>query len=96
LDENINTISKNRKALLEASREAEIKVNMIMSCHQNAGQNHTLLTANKSVDAVAKLTYLETAATNCIHQEIKSRLNSGNAYYLPFRSGSFVFQKLND
>jgi hypothetical protein len=55
LDENINTISKNRKALLEASREAEIKVNMLMSCHQNAEQNHTLLTANKSFENVSKI-----------------------------------------
>jgi hypothetical protein len=53
-----------------------------MSRHQNVGQNHNLLTANKFFENVPMFKYLEiTANQNCIHEEMKSRLNLGNACY---------------
>jgi hypothetical protein len=54
-----------------------------MSRHPNSGQNQNIRTANESFENVAKFKYLGTTLTNQnnIHDEIKSRLNSGNAYY---------------
>jgi len=43
-----------------------------MSCHQNAGQNNNLKSANKYPEKAAKLTYLRTAVTNqnFVHEEV--------------------------
>jgi archaellum component FlaC len=56
---------------------------MIMSRHPNSGQNQNIRTANESFENVEKFKYFGTMLTNQndIHDEIKSRLNSGNACY---------------
>jgi hypothetical protein len=50
---------------------------------KKAGQKHSIKIASRSFEDVAKLKYLGTAfrGQNCMQEEIKIRLNSGNACY---------------
>jgi hypothetical protein len=54
---------------------------MLLSRHQNAGQNHDIKIGNRCFENVAQFRYLGTTLTNenVIQEEIKSRLYSGNA-----------------
>jgi hypothetical protein len=87
--ENSDTIKKNTEALLDVSKEVGLEVNpeetkyMLMSRIQKVGQKHSIRLANGFFADVAKFKYLGTTLTdqNCMHEEIKSRLNSGNACY---------------
>jgi hypothetical protein len=65
---------------------------MLLPRHQNAGQSHDIKIANKCFENVAKFFYLETTITdqNLIQEEIKRRLNSGNACYHSVQN-HFVF-----
>jgi hypothetical protein len=56
---------------------------MIIFRHPNSGQNQNIRTANESFEKVEKFKHLGTALRNQndIHNEIKSTLNSGNAWY---------------
>jgi hypothetical protein len=87
--ENIDTIQKNTEALLVAVKEVGLEVNsektkyMLVSRCQKAGQRQSIKIANRSSEGVAQFKYLGTTLTdqNFIHEEIKSRLNSGKACY---------------
>jgi hypothetical protein len=63
-----------------------------MSRDQNVGQNGNMQIGNKSFEMAEQFKYFGTTLTNqnSIHEEIKSRLKSGNA--LSFTAESFVFQ----
>jgi hypothetical protein len=56
---------------------------MLLSRHQNVGQNRDIKIANRSFVIVSQFRYLQTTVTNqnLIQEEIKRRLNSGNACY---------------
>jgi hypothetical protein len=86
--ENINTIKKNTEASLDASKEVGLEVNpeknkcMLMLRSQKTGQKYSIKTTNRSFEDVAKFKYLGTLTNqNHMHEEIMSRLNSGNACY---------------
>jgi hypothetical protein len=56
---------------------------MLLSHQQNAGKNHDIKIANKSVENVTQFKYLGMTVTNqnLIQEEIKRTWNSGNACY---------------
>jgi hypothetical protein len=85
----VHSIKKNAEDLIVASKEIGLEVNaektkyMVMSRNQNAGHNHNINIDNKSFEGVEELKYLGATLMNrnSIHEEIKSRLKSGNACY---------------
>jgi hypothetical protein len=87
--QNLDTIQKNTKVLLDARKVVGLKVKpvktkyMLVSRCQKAGHRQSIKIANRYFEDVAKFKYWGTTLTdqNCIHEEIKSRLNSGNACY---------------
>jgi hypothetical protein len=60
------------------------KTKYVIVCrHANSGQNQSIRITNESFENVAEFKYLGMTLTNQndIHDEIESRLNSGNACY---------------
>jgi hypothetical protein len=94
LRENIDTLQKNTDALLDASKDVGLGVSpekttyMFMSLCKKAGQKHSIKIANRSFQGVAKFKYLGTTLTdqNYMNEEIKRKLNSGNARYHSIQS----------
>jgi hypothetical protein len=76
-------------SLLDANKEAGLEVNpekskcMFMSRYPKEGQKQSIKTANRSFEDVANFKCLGITPTdqNHMHEEIKRRLNSGNACY---------------
>ncbi|KAJ4433510.1 hypothetical protein ANN_15819 [Periplaneta americana] len=89
LGENPQTIRENTGILLEASKEIGLEVNpektkyMIMSRDQNIVRNGNIKIGNLSFEEVEKFKYLGATVTNIndIREEIKHRINMGNACY---------------
>jgi hypothetical protein len=81
------------EAIIDSSKVSlEVNVEktkyMLKSHHQNAGRNCNIKIANRSFENVTKFKYLGMAVTNqnLIHDKIKRRLDSGNAWYHLFQS----------
>jgi hypothetical protein len=89
LGDNIDTINKNTQTLIYASKEVGLEVNvektkyMLVSWYQNAGQNREIRIGNRSFENMSQFKYLGMTVTNqnLIQEEMKRRLNSGNACY---------------
>jgi hypothetical protein len=70
LGDNIDTMKKNTKTLIDANKEIGLEVNtektkyMLLCRHQNARQNHDIKIANRCFENVAHFRYLETMITN--------------------------------
>jgi predicted transcriptional regulator len=83
----VHTTKKNTEALVVASKEIGLEVNvdktkyMVMSRDQNSGRGHSKKSDNNYFESVEQFKYLGTTLTNqnSIKEEIKSRLKSGNA-----------------
>ncbi|KAJ4434421.1 hypothetical protein ANN_22983 [Periplaneta americana] len=87
--ENPQTIRENTGILLEASKEIGLEVNpektkyMIMSRDENIVRNGNIRIGNLSFEEVEKFKYLGATLTNIndTREEIKHRINMGNACY---------------
>jgi len=85
----VHTVKENTEALVVASKESGLEVNvdktkyMVMSRDQKAGRSQSMNIGNSSFERVEEFKYLGTTLTNkySIQEEIKSRLKSGNACY---------------
>ena len=89
LGENLKSIRENAEIFIKASKDIGLEVNsentkyMITSHHQNVIQNQNIVTGNLSFENVQKLRYLGVTVTNTndIREEMKHRINMGNACY---------------
>jgi hypothetical protein len=82
LGDDIETIKKNTQTLIDAGKEVGLDVNtektkyMLLSRHQNAGQNHDIKIANRSFESVAPFKYFRTVTNqNLIQEEMKMKLS---------------------
>jgi hypothetical protein len=81
LGDNIDTIKKNMETVIKASKAVGLEINveitkyMLLSHHQNVGQNRDIKLANRSFENVS------VTNQNLIQEKIKRRLISGNACY---------------
>jgi hypothetical protein len=83
----LGSVNKNTQTLTDTTKEVGLEVNaektkyMLLPRHQNAGQNCDIKIANRYSENVAQFKCWETTVTNqnLIQEEIKRRLNSGNA-----------------
>jgi hypothetical protein len=86
LGDNIDTIKKNTETLIGAGKEVGLEANaektkytsMLLSCRQNAGQNHNIKIGDRFFENVAQFKYLGTTVTNqnVIQEKIKRRLTA--------------------
>jgi hypothetical protein len=89
LGDNMDTIKKSTKTVIDASKEVGLEINiektkyMYLSRHQNTGQNSDIEIANRSFENILHFKYWGSTVKNqnLIQEEIKKGLSSGNAWY---------------
>ena len=89
LGEKLQTVRENTEILIKASKDIGLEVNsgktkyMIISRQQNIAQNQNIVIENLSFENVKKFKYLGVTVTNSndTREEIKRRINMGNACY---------------
>jgi hypothetical protein len=70
LGDNIDMIKKNTATLVDVSKEVGLEVNtektkhMLLSRHQNAGQNHDIKIGKRSFEIVIQFKYSGATVTN--------------------------------
>ena len=87
LNKRLGGLEKNTEALVVASKETGLKVNVektkhtVMSRDLNVGRSHSIKIDNRFFESMEECKYLATTLTNqnSIQEEIKSRLKSQNA-----------------
>jgi hypothetical protein len=86
---NVHAINNNTEALIDSHKEVGLEINIektkyvLLSHHQNAGQNWDTNISNRLFENVSQFKYLGMPVTNqnWIQDEIKKRLNSSNSCY---------------
>jgi hypothetical protein len=94
LGENMYIIQRKTEAILVAGREVGLEVTpentncMLVSRCQKAGQGQSIKIANTYFEDMAKFKYLGKTVRDqyFIHEEINSRINSGNSCYRSVQS----------
>ena len=89
LGENLQTVREYAEIFIKASKDIGLEVNsvktkyMITSRHKNVIQNQNIAIGNLSYENVETFRYLGVTVTNTkdIREEIKRRINMGNACY---------------
>jgi hypothetical protein len=87
LGDSIHNVKKITETLIHISKEVGLEIHaektnyMLLFHHYNAGQNCYIKIADRLFEQVSQFKYLGTTTTNqnLIQEEIKRRLNSGNA-----------------
>ena len=101
----VHTVKKNSEALVAATKETGLEVNvhkskyMTVSRDQNAGRIHGMKMDNSSTERVEEFKYLGTTVTNqnSIQEEINCRLKLGNSCYYSVQnllSSSLLYKTL--
>jgi hypothetical protein len=89
LGDSVDTIKKNMETSIDASKEVGLEINvektkyMLLSHHQNVGQNRDINIANRLFENLSQFKYLGMTVSNknLIQEEINRILNSGNSCY---------------
>jgi hypothetical protein len=82
LGDNIDSVKKNAETLTDISKEVGVEINaertkyMLLSRHQNVGQNRGIKIGNRSFGNVSQFKYFATTVTNqnLIQEEIEEEI----------------------